>query len=59
METITVKEYADLRGVTVAAVYNAIRAKYDTPGLINVKTYGRSKLLEVNRSEITRHEKKP
>jgi len=52
METITIKEYADLRGITVAAVYNAIRAKFNLPGVLNVKVYGKSKLLEVDKSLI-------
>lgn len=55
METITVKEYADLRGVTVSAVYNAIRAKFNLPGVINIKEYGKTKLLEVNKSLITKY----
>lgn len=57
METITVKEYADLRNVKVAAVYNAIRANYKLPGVISIKEYGKTKLLEVNKSLITKYEK--
>lgn len=45
---ITVKEYAELRGITVQAVRKAIRMKHNMPGVQNVDNFGKAHVIRVS-----------
>lgn len=47
METITVSEYAGLRGITITAVYNAVKNGWDLPGVTEKKRFGKRSILLV------------
>jgi len=50
METLTVKEYATLRGISISAVYNAIRANFKMDGVLSHKKTGGTLLLYVDKN---------
>jgi len=50
METLTVKEYATLRGISISAVYNAIRANFKMDGVLSHKKTGGTMLLYVDKN---------
>jgi ABC-type amino acid transport substrate-binding protein len=49
---MSIKEYADLRGVTVGAVYDGINNERNQPGLVEVKLIGTHKILVVDKSKV-------
>lgn len=55
METFTIKEYAELRGIGVTAVYNQINAGRDLPGIIDIRRSGRTYLLKGNKNLIKKN----
>lgn len=58
MDILTIKEYAELRGIGVTAVYNAIYASRDLPGILNYKKSGSTYLLTGNKKIIEKNIKK-
>jgi hypothetical protein len=58
MDIITIKEYAGLRGIGVTAVYNAINAGRNLPGIIDITRSGKIYLLKGNKSLIKKNIKK-
>jgi hypothetical protein len=53
---MSIKEYADLRGVTVGAVYDGIRNKRNQPGLIETKLIGTHYILVVDKGLVVKAE---
>lgn len=51
-KTMSIAEYATLRGITPQAVTKQIRNKRAQPGVKNINNYGRFYTLNVNESEI-------
>lgn len=54
MDILTIKEYADLRGIGVTAVYNAINAGRSLEGIAGFTKYGGTYLLRGNRKLISK-----
>jgi hypothetical protein len=53
---MSIKDYADLRGVTVGAVYDGIRNKRNQPGLIETKLIGTHYILLVDKGSVVKAE---
>jgi hypothetical protein len=53
---MSIKDYADLRGVTVGAVYDGIRNKRNQPGLLETKLIGTHYILLVDKSSVIKAE---
>ena len=54
IKDLSIKEYADLRGVTVGAVYDGIRNKRNQPGLIETKLIGTHYILVVDKGLVVK-----
>jgi hypothetical protein len=52
IEQLTPKQYAELRGITLSAVTDAIREGWHMPGVLEVKKFGRFYLLDVDRNQL-------
>jgi hypothetical protein len=53
---MSIKDYADLRGVTVGAVYDGIRNKRNQPGLLETKLIGTHYILLVDKGSVIKAE---
>jgi hypothetical protein len=53
---MSIKDYADLRGVTVGAVYDGIRNKRNQPGLLETKLIGTHYILLVDKGSVVKAE---
>ena len=51
---MSIKDYADLRGVTVGAVYDGIRNKRNQPGLLETKLIGTHYILLVDKGSVVK-----
>jgi hypothetical protein len=51
---MSIKDYADLRGVTVGAVYDGIRNKRNQPGLLETKLIGTHYILLVDKGLVVK-----
>ena len=51
---MSIKDYADLRGVTVGAVYDGIRNERNQPGLIETKLIGTHYILVVDKGLVVK-----
>jgi predicted DNA-binding protein YlxM (UPF0122 family) len=56
IKDLSIKEYADLRGVTVGAVYDGIRNKRNQPGLLETKLIGTHYILLVDKGSVVKAE---
>ena len=55
MKKMTAKQYAQLRGVSPAAVSKAMKYGWRLPGVKSVTSYGRFYVLNVNEKEAIRN----
>jgi hypothetical protein len=53
---MSIKDYADLRGVTVGAVYDGIRNKRNQMGLLETKLIGTHYILLVDKGSVIKAE---
>ena len=51
---MSIKDYADLRGVTVGAVYDGIRNNRNQPGLVDTKLIGTHYILVVDKGLVVK-----
>ena len=49
---MSIKDYADFRGVTVGAVYDGIRNNRNQPGLVDTKLIGTHYILVVDKGLV-------
>jgi len=56
--TVTLKEYAAMRGITDAAVRKAIMLGHALPGVTSRKKFGRAHVLNVDPLKIVKNAKK-
>jgi hypothetical protein len=54
IEQLTPTQYAELRGISLSAVTDAIRQGWEMPGVIKVNKFGRFYLLDVDRNQLKR-----
>lgn len=51
-EKMTVKDYAQLRGITTPAVYKAIKLGHNMPGVTKVEKFGAAHVLHVDKNKL-------